>query len=273
MCGVLDSSQLLIAFGFTTSMAMKYCTTVTVVDGQFCARVVRRRTSRGTTVERERKGFASRQEAQEWAEKELVEYLRQRKVLRARRRESKSRRRTFAHECEQRRDTQMQGSMVRNEALLAHIPDPFQPNSPDTARLLRAIRSLPGNKIVTVATPQGATAYDIAEDGAVGYVPGHEAAFLKLLDHCLCGYAIAGLMIRQFIPGTSATVKNSRGEDVSIPWKALYGVQITGDGIRSLPAEEVEHAATHAADGSPTEPENYVIFEDFSVILARFPTL
>ncbi len=254
-------------------MVLKYCTAVTVVDGQFCARVVRRRTSRGTTVERERKGFASRQEAHEWAEKELVEYLHQREVLRARRRESKSRRRTFAHDREQRRDTQMQGSMVRDEVLLALFPDSFQPNSPDTARLLRAIRSLPGDKIVTVATLQGTTAYDIAENGAVGYVPGHEAALLKLLDHCLCGYASAGLMIRQFIPGTSATVKNIRGKDVSIPWKALYGVHITGDGIRPLPAEEVEHSATHAADGSPTEPENYVVFEDFSVILARFPAL
>lgn len=249
---------------------MKYCTTVTMVDGRFCARVVRRRTSRGTTIERERKGFASRQEAHEWAEKELADYLRQREALRVRRRESKRRRRTLVQELGPRSNAKMQSSMVRVEALQAYT-EPFQPNSPDAARLLSAIRSLPGNKIVTVSTRQNPKAYDIAENGAVGYTPGHEADFLKSLDDCLCGYASAGIMIRQFIPGTSTTIKNSSGKEISIPWKALYGVYISGDGIRPLPAEEVKRAANHAVDGTPMEPENYVIFEDFQVVLAGFP--
>ena len=48
-------------------------------DGSYTARVVRRRTSRGTVVERERSGFENHETAQAWAAEQLELYLTQRK--------------------------------------------------------------------------------------------------------------------------------------------------------------------------------------------------
>ncbi len=53
-------------------------------SGTWSGRVVRHRTSRGTVIERERNGFASRDEAQAWAVEQLAIYLAQRKERNAR---------------------------------------------------------------------------------------------------------------------------------------------------------------------------------------------
>lgn len=58
--------------------------------GTWTAQVIRRRTSRGTVVERERAGFTSQTEASQWAVAELCAYLEQRSLARQR---SKERRR------------------------------------------------------------------------------------------------------------------------------------------------------------------------------------
>lgn len=60
-------------------------------DG-FTAEVIRRRTSRGTTVERARGGFQSHEEAKAWADGQLAEYL----ALRQRRAAAKKARRAGA---------------------------------------------------------------------------------------------------------------------------------------------------------------------------------
>lgn len=74
----------------------KYDRTVTASGGGFVARVVRRRTTRGTTIEREATGFKDRPGAEAWGEKALAEYLTDRQAHRERRKAARARRRDAA---------------------------------------------------------------------------------------------------------------------------------------------------------------------------------
>jgi hypothetical protein len=56
-------------------MSKKYSVIVERVDGAFTARVVRRRTSKGTTIEREQAGFSDQLSAKAWGEAALTQYL------------------------------------------------------------------------------------------------------------------------------------------------------------------------------------------------------
>src|SRR5882672_8271621 len=60
-------------------MPQKYDYRITLVGDTYKAEVIRRRTSQGTTVECQRQGFGSREEALAWAFVELKNYLEQRK--------------------------------------------------------------------------------------------------------------------------------------------------------------------------------------------------
>jgi Protein of unknown function (DUF3622) len=64
-------------------------TVVQTVAGEFTASVIRRRTSRGTTVERQRAGFTDRESAVTWAQSELANYL----AIRERRKENQKKNR------------------------------------------------------------------------------------------------------------------------------------------------------------------------------------
>ena len=75
----------------------KYGTRIREESGGFTAEVIRRRTSRGTNVERTRGGFPNYEEAKTWAAAALAEYLALRQqratVNRVRRRRARERRR------------------------------------------------------------------------------------------------------------------------------------------------------------------------------------
>ena len=73
-------------------MAKKYELTVTQSGTQFVARVVRRRTSRGTTVEKEAT-FEDRPSAEQWGASALAEYLESRRVARQKEKAARGRRR------------------------------------------------------------------------------------------------------------------------------------------------------------------------------------
>ena len=73
-------------------MAEKYGFTVTQSGAQFVARVVRRRTSRGTTVEKEAT-FQDRPSAEQWGASALAEYLESRRVARQKEKTAQGRRR------------------------------------------------------------------------------------------------------------------------------------------------------------------------------------
>lgn len=53
--------------------------TIHNADGSWVARVVQRKTSKGSVIERERAGFDSQEDAQAWATEQLALYLTQRK--------------------------------------------------------------------------------------------------------------------------------------------------------------------------------------------------
>jgi hypothetical protein len=59
-------------------------------DGSWVARIVRRKTSKGSVVERERVGFDSQETAQAWATEQLALYLAQRKEQIAKRNAKRS---------------------------------------------------------------------------------------------------------------------------------------------------------------------------------------
>jgi hypothetical protein len=73
-------------------MATKYGVTVTQSGAQFVARVVRRRTSRGTTVEKEAT-FEDRPSAEQWGASALAEYLESRRVARQKQKTTQTKRR------------------------------------------------------------------------------------------------------------------------------------------------------------------------------------
>src|SRR5215469_9317359 len=68
----------------------KYGFTVTRSGTQFVARVVRRRTSRGTTVEKEAT-FEDRPSAEQWGASALAEYLESRRVARQKKKTAQAR--------------------------------------------------------------------------------------------------------------------------------------------------------------------------------------
>lgn len=74
-------------------MSEKFGVTVKQTGEVYSARVVRRRTSRGTTVEREQGGFPDHAAAVAWGEAALAQYLAGRQDRNARRRAAKARRR------------------------------------------------------------------------------------------------------------------------------------------------------------------------------------
>jgi len=63
-------------------------------EASFTAHVVRRRTSRGTTIEREKAGFDSHDAAMAWGEAALAEYLAARKTRTANRKKARTERRS-----------------------------------------------------------------------------------------------------------------------------------------------------------------------------------
>jgi hypothetical protein len=69
------------------------------------------------------------------------------------------------------------------------------------------------------------------------------------------------LILRQFIPGSSAEVRAPNGRVISIPWKAIYGVSLDTVDRRGLTAEELERRCTANPDGSRS-PEDFVIYKD-----------
>src|SRR5215472_9857743 len=92
----------------------KYGFTVTRSGTQFVARVVRRRTSRGTTVEKEAT-FDDRPSAEQWGASALAEYLESRRVARQKEKTARGRAR------EGRRERQVWLSEQTFQSLAEHI--------------------------------------------------------------------------------------------------------------------------------------------------------
>jgi Protein of unknown function (DUF3622) len=73
---------------------------VQTAAGEFTASVIRRRTSRGTTVERQQAGFTDRERATAWAQSELANYLAMRERRRENQKKNRKERRVAEAVCE-----------------------------------------------------------------------------------------------------------------------------------------------------------------------------
>ena len=96
--------------------------------------------------------------------------------------------------------------------------------------LLEEIKELSGVKIVTVCSDEDAVAFDIDEDGQVGYIPSHLVLCLKLIEDSL--HTSGSIVIRQFTK-IKMDVETSKGI-MSIPIKRLYGIYIANNTYRGL---------------------------------------
>lgn len=126
-----------------------------------------------------------------------------------------------------------------------------------TRRVLETIRTLPGTKIVTVTAGEYTGAYDVHENGQVGYAPEHEAIFLNHL-----GLApLAAVTIRRFLTDTYV---NEDAERV-LRYKVVYGLLVRDGQIEAVSADEMRRCHnTDAITGEPLTPEDGVMFGDLS---------
>jgi hypothetical protein len=317
-------------------MPQKYDHRITLVGDTYKAEVIRRRTSRGTTVECQRQGFGSREEALAWASVELKNYLERRKKARDAGKAARKRRREFEKEidkmslqalaslvhagvhprlpyirdhlrfameglweayafelyakqgCSEEHAIQLTNETVgknwtrqfenalsgrldairgvlhetsveraieiRNEAIKAQ-----HAASDRATELLNSLRKLPGSQIITIYVDNQFSQFDVSEDGRVGHASTHESLLLQKLDESFERQGV--LVVRQFIPGSSAEVRVPNGKVISIPWKAIYGIALDTVGWRGLTAEEIEQCCTTNPDGSRST-EDFVIYKD-----------
>jgi hypothetical protein len=126
-------------------------------------------------------------------------------------------------------------------------------------KLLQAIRTIPGAKIVTLVKADGDVfTVDIQEDGSVGYEPAHEALFCaKLLNAVSDGGA---LVIRQFLD------EKVEIDGRMLPRKNVYGVALGAGRWHGMTAMDVRESYTVDYEtGKPVKPEHGVSY-------CKFPT-
>lgn len=152
---------------------------------------------------------------------------------------------------------------TRLKNMLKYHQDSQWKGSEEALLLLEVIKKLPGDKIITTNINMEIESFDIKENGQVGYAKEHENFLLKKFD---MGFTHKNsFIIRQFIPNSKEEVLKN-GKKILIPWKALYGFILSEDGIVALPAEEVEYSMNHDCNGNPIQPEELVIYKDFSEV-------
>lgn len=112
--------------------------------------------------------------------------------------------------------------------------------------LIKAIQSIPGDKIVTLVLRDGRKyVFDIHKDGSVGYDRSHKDFLAWRLSYgMLVG---AELIIRAFDESHKAMVKSLRGM-IEVPWKNLYGAVLRDGGWMPLLASQIRAACTRNAD-------------------------
>lgn len=132
-------------------MSKKFGVTIQQTAEGFAARVVRRRTSRGTTVEREHGGFADRATAEAWGESALADYLADRQVRNARQKAG----RRAARERRRERSAWLTAQTLQKLALISG-------SDQDAASLLKDCSELLWSEVAFRALKRGET-----EDAAV----------------------------------------------------------------------------------------------------------
>jgi hypothetical protein len=141
---------------------------------------------------------------------------------------------------------------------------PKKPKIPTAfATLMKAIRTIPGEKIVTLAVQLGEQTFDIQEDGTVGYDPSHEKLMKKMIEDGLSHGG--GLLVRQFLPLKIERLMPN-GTKQWVPKKNVYGVFLAEGSWAPLSADEVKAACTtNAQSGAPLSQESDIYYRQFPV--------
>jgi hypothetical protein len=127
--------------------------------------------------------------------------------------------------------------------------------------LVDLVLSMPGKKIVTVASPyMGAQGYDV-RGKSIGHAPEHASVFFEHVGEAIDNGG--GVIVRTFT-GRKTMVNTPRGE-MMLPIKQVRGISCgRGRWIR-LSAEEMLEASTQdAKTGEPIERERAVEYPEWS---------
>lgn len=138
--------------------------------------------------------------------------------------------------------------------------------------LISIIKSLPGEKIVTLAYNNNSSfKVDVHGDGTFGYDDSSdeiEALFLAKLHSAMS--TSGGLVIRQFLDA-GENITQSDGSTFTMPLKVLMMFCITNGQILPIPAEDAKFAnETNYATGESIGAESHVIYVDSSELISKY---
>lgn len=120
---------------------------------------------------------------------------------------------------------------------------------------MNSIKSLHGQKILTLSLVDSHQMFDVSADGVVGYEKEHEHILVLKLATALKDSG--SLIIRQFLPFQA--YKNEQG--IFIPFKNLYGLFLGHNDIIGITKEELKIAfETDSNNGEKIEKEKGIYY-------------
>jgi len=128
--------------------------------------------------------------------------------------------------------------------------------------LIRAIFGLPGKLMITIALSEDLIkAFDISEEGEIGYKPEHSNLFFGMLAEAFLNGG--SIVIRQFLKKTAGVIERD-DRKIPIPLKRIYGVKVAEGNWRPLSAIEIKDACSRDyKTGEYIGPEEAVEYCDF----------
>lgn len=125
--------------------------------------------------------------------------------------------------------------------------------------LIRKVKQLPGDKIVTVAANFETSSFDISVSGKIGYHRSHTKMLHNLISSCFS--SSGGIIVRQ-ITSVKVEIETSKG-NLFIPIKNIYGILIENGDYHGLSAEMVEKVCCTDQNGLPIPKERAVRYCEF----------
>lgn len=120
---------------------------------------------------------------------------------------------------------------------------------------MNLIKSLHGQKMLTISLAHDSQVFDVSASGVVGYEKEHEQMLASRLSTALKDSG--SLVVRQFLPFEA--YKNENG--ISIPFKNLYGVFLGNNDIIGITKEELKIAfETDSNSGKKIEKEKGIYY-------------
>lgn len=164
-----------------------------------------------------------------------------------------------------------------HNGLVAILPAPVRLVR-EAERVLKAVRRLPGGKIVSIVNRDDhQQAFDVNSGGRVGSLQGHDVLLLALIASGLADGG--GMIVRQFLPERGLMV-GANGKVMDVPRKRLYGISLDAGVARPQDASVVRECMTvDCTTGAAIPEEELVEYATFPMnvgdpveILRREPT-